>query len=102
MKTFKFFSKSVHTFSNSPVHMIAPWYETRLSTILSDYALADINNADEFRLFFQELPENTMHLTSKNVWIVNGCFRGFAKFVKAYLLFSSKVLSIETFNTRFL
>ena len=45
--------------------MIAPWYETRLPTILSDYALADIYNADEFGLFFQALPEKTMHLKSE-------------------------------------
>ena len=50
--------------------MIAPWYETRLPTILSDYALADIYNADEFGLFFQALPETTMNLKSEK------CFGG--------------------------
>ena len=45
--------------------MIAPCYETRLPTILSDYALADVYNKDEFVLFFQALPEKTMHLKSE-------------------------------------
>ena len=45
--------------------MIGPWYETRLPTILSDYALADIYNAYEFGLFFQALPEKSKHLKSE-------------------------------------
>ena len=41
--------------------MTAPWFETRLPTILSNYSLADIYNADEFGLFYQALPSKTMH-----------------------------------------
>ena len=43
--------------------MTAPWFETRLrfETILSNYALADIYNADECGLFYPALPSNTLH-----------------------------------------
>ena len=41
--------------------MTAPWFETRLPTILSNYSLADIYSADEFGLFYQALPSKTMH-----------------------------------------
>ena len=41
--------------------MTAPWFETRLPTILSNYSLADIYNADEFGLLYQALPSKTMH-----------------------------------------
>ena len=41
--------------------MTAPWFETTLPTILPNYALADIYNADEFGLFYQALPSNTLH-----------------------------------------
>ena len=40
--------------------MTASWFETRLPTILSNYELPDIYNADEFGLFFQTLP--SLHL----------------------------------------
>ncbi|XP_057305268.1 tigger transposable element-derived protein 4-like [Hydractinia symbiolongicarpus] len=42
--------------------MTAPWSETTLPTILSRYPLEDIFNADEFGLFFQCLPNKTLHM----------------------------------------
>ena len=41
--------------------MAASWFETRLSTTLSNYLLADICNADENGLFYQALLSKTMH-----------------------------------------
>ena len=52
--------------------MEAPSFETRLPTILSNYSLADIYNADEFGLFYQALPSKTMHF--KNEKQVGGKF----------------------------
>ena len=40
----------------------APRTETRLPTILSRYPLENIFNADEFGLFYQCLPNKTLHL----------------------------------------
>ena len=45
--------------------MTAPWTETTLPTILSRYPLENIFNADEFGLFFQCLPNKTLHLKRK-------------------------------------
>ena len=42
--------------------MTAPWTETTLRTILSCYPLENIFNADEFGLFYQCLPNKTLHL----------------------------------------
>ena len=42
--------------------MTAPWTETTLPTILSRYPLENIFNADEFGLFYQCLPDKTLHL----------------------------------------
>ena len=42
--------------------MISSWNETTLPTILSNYKLEDIFNADEFGLFYQCLPDKTYHL----------------------------------------
>ena len=42
--------------------MTDPWKETTLQTILTNYAKADIYNADEFGLFFKALPKKTLHL----------------------------------------
>ena len=42
--------------------MTAPWTETTLPTILSRYPLENIFNADEFGLFYQYLPNKTLHL----------------------------------------
>ena len=50
--------------------MTASWDETALSTILSNYKLEDIFNADEFGLFYQALPNKTLHLKSEK------CVRG--------------------------
>ena len=44
--------------------MIATWYETSLSTLLSLYNLKDIYNDDEFGIFYQCLPNNAFHLKS--------------------------------------
>ena len=41
--------------------MTAPWFKTRLPTILSNHSLADIYNADECGLFYQALPNKTIH-----------------------------------------
>ena len=42
--------------------MTAPWTETTLRTILSRCPLENIFNADEFELFYQCLPNKTLHL----------------------------------------
>ena len=42
--------------------MTAPWKETTLPTILSNYSPRDIFNADEFGLFYRALPQKTLHL----------------------------------------
>ena len=42
--------------------MTASWEQTHLLTILSRYELRDIYNADEFGLFYQQLPTKSFHL----------------------------------------
>ena len=42
--------------------MAASWAQTHLHTILSRYDLRDIYNADEFGLFYQQLPTKSCHL----------------------------------------
>ena len=42
--------------------MTASWAQTHLPTILSRYDLRDIYNADEFGLFYQQLPTKSFHL----------------------------------------
>ena len=44
--------------------IIASWYETSLPTLLSQHNSEDIYNADEFGLFYQCLPNKTVHLKS--------------------------------------
>lgn len=41
--------------------MTASWKETYLPTILSRYELKDVYNADEFGLFYQALPDKSLH-----------------------------------------
>ena len=38
------------------------WKETSFPTLLSNYELKDIYNADEFGLFYQIHPEKSLHL----------------------------------------
>lgn len=45
--------------------MTASRDETTLPTIFSNYKLEDIYNADEFGLFYQALPNKTLHLKSE-------------------------------------
>ena len=45
--------------------MVASWFETTLPTLLSNYKLEHIFNADEFGLFYQCLPNKTLHLKSE-------------------------------------
>ena len=45
--------------------MTASWDEATLPTILSSYKLEDIYNADKFGLFYQALPNKTLHLKSE-------------------------------------
>ena len=45
--------------------MTSSWDETTLPTIISNYRLEDIYNADEFGLFYQALPDKTLHLKSE-------------------------------------
>ena len=45
--------------------MVASWFETTLPTLLSNYKLEDIFNADKFGLFYQCLPNKTLHLKSE-------------------------------------
>ena len=51
--------------SSCTPEMTASWEQTTLPTILSSYNLADIYNADEFGLFYQALPERSLHLKSE-------------------------------------
>ena len=44
--------------------MIASWHETSLPTLLSQYKLEAICDADEFGIFYQCLPNKTCHLKS--------------------------------------
>ena len=46
--------------------MTPPWNETTLSTLLSNYKLENIFNADEFGLFYQCIPTKTYHLSEEN------------------------------------
>ena len=41
--------------------MTSSWLETELPTVLSNYALGDVFNADEFGLFFKALPTKSLH-----------------------------------------
>ena len=50
--------------------MTAPWKETVLPTILSNYEPRNTFNADEFGLFYQALPKKTLHLKGEK------CSRG--------------------------
>ena len=50
--------------------MVNAWLETSLPTVLSNYDLIDIYNMDEFRLFYQHLPNKTYQLKSEK------CYRG--------------------------
>ena len=45
--------------------MTASWEESTLPTILSNYELRDIYNADEFGLFYKALPEKSLQLKSE-------------------------------------
>ena len=47
--------------------MINPWFETTLPTLLSNYELRDIYNADEFGLFYQCQPSKTLQLKSEKL-----------------------------------
>ena len=42
--------------------MTAPWKETVLPTIISNYEPLNVFNADEFGLFYQALPSKTLNL----------------------------------------
>ena len=46
--------------------MTGTWLETTLPTLLSNFALEDIYNADEFGLFYAALPKNSLHLSSES------------------------------------
>ena len=50
--------------------MVSPWKETSLPTLLSNYDLKDIYNANEFGLFYQMYPEKSLHL--KNEQCIDG------------------------------
>ena len=45
--------------------MVSAWFKRTLPTLLRDYNLRDIFNADEFGLFYQALPGKTLHLKEK-------------------------------------
>ena len=45
--------------------MAASWFETTLPTLLSNNKLEDIVNADKLGLFYQCLPNKTLHLKSE-------------------------------------
>ena len=46
--------------------MTASWKESTPPTLLSNYALCDIFNADEFGLFYNTLPDKSMNLKSED------------------------------------
>ena len=48
--------------------MVNAWSETSLPTLLSNYDLKDIYNADEFGLFYQSLPNKTYQLKSEKCY----------------------------------
>ena len=43
--------------------MTVPWNETTVPTLLPNYNLENVFNADEFGLFYQCLPTKTYHLS---------------------------------------
>lgn len=45
--------------------MTASWEEITLPTILTNYQLCDIFNADELGLFIKALPDKPLHLKSE-------------------------------------
>ena len=47
--------------------MTAPWNEATLPTLLSNYKLEDIFNADEFGLFYQRLPSKRTTSLEKSI-----------------------------------
>ena len=51
--------------------IVAGWNETTLPTLLSNYGLENIYNADEFRLFYHCLPDKSYQLKQRNVQVVN-------------------------------
>ena len=48
--------------------MVNAWLETSLPTLLSNYDLKGIYNADEFELFYQCLPNKTYQLKSEKCY----------------------------------
>ena len=48
--------------------MTAPWNETTLPTLLSNYKLEDVFKVDEFGLFYQCLPSKTYHLPGEKCY----------------------------------
>ena len=48
--------------------MVNAWSETSLPTLLSNYDLEDIYNADEFGIFYQCLPNETYELKSEKCY----------------------------------
>ena len=59
MKTISGESASVTT------EVTAPWNETTLPKLLSNYKLENIFNTDEFGLFYHCLPSKTYHLSGE-------------------------------------
>ena len=47
--------------------MVAPWNKTILPTLLSNYKLENIFNADEFGLFFQCGSTKTSHMSGEKI-----------------------------------
>ena len=45
--------------------MVAGWNETTIPTLLSNYSLENIYNADEFGLFYKCLPDKSYQLTTE-------------------------------------
>ena len=46
--------------------LVAPWEQTTLPTILSNYDLNQIYNVDEFGLFYRAQPNKSLHLKNEN------------------------------------
>ena len=56
------FKDVVGEFNAVTTDMVSAWFETTLPTLLSNYNLRDIFNADEFGLFYQAAPGKTLYL----------------------------------------
>ena len=66
-KRFNVSFKTVSSESNAFTdEMVAPWAQTTLPNILSNYDLNQIYTVDEFGLFYRAQPNKSLHLNNEN------------------------------------